>query len=562
MKGILFRFAVLTLTVSSLAIFGQTSSTQAETTDAVMVAAKERNPNSFGAALTVNEKLSDFSTHIQQIRAGYGPLQYKAQSVGLPVEALIKRYEDLIRASTSNADFYYLISQFVAEFKDSHFAALVPSELISILPFTTDLVGNKVVVEAVNPAVAWLFPFKTGDEVVAIDSVPVAKVVNDLMKYRGNGNELTTRRTAAMTVSVRRGRSLPVPRGAVTVTIKSRESGTTTDVPLTWITRGEAIDEDLRQRLSPTALARDDFNMISISERMADIVHPDIERSFMCSGSTRIQIPENATLIMDKPFVAYYHPTAKGNIGYLRIPHYSPQNEVTGAPEYEQRLRQYQFAVHILEKNTVGLIIDQDHNCGGSVSYLQHMVSLFTNKPFAPLMFQLRATKPEYLAFRSWARAETEFTLDQLGVARVAKLILNSWQSGQFLTPKTAIDGNEVIFPNPVNYTKPIVMLVDELSGSGGDAFPSMMQGMGRARLVGTQTMGAGGHVQEVPPLPLSGIRTMMTRSLFYRPDGVAVENNGAVPLEKDRYQITIEDYVGGYKQYQKFYLDKLFEAL
>ncbi len=83
---------------------------------------------------------------------------------------------------------------------------------------------------------------------------------------------------------------------------------------------------------------------------------------------------------MKTPLIAYYHPTKHGNIGYLRNPHYMPVNKTTGEQEFELRFEQYKYAVKILEEQTVGLINDQDHNCGGSVGYLTNMASLFLNQ--------------------------------------------------------------------------------------------------------------------------------------------------------------------------------------
>ena len=103
-------------------------------------------------------------------------------------------------------------------------------------------------------------------------------------------------------------------------------------------------------------------------------------------------------------------------------------------------------------------------------------------------------------------------------------------------------------------------MLVDEMSGSGGDAFPSLLQGYGRAKLLGTRTMGAGGHVEVQPALYFSQLGTRMTKSLFYRPDGVPVENNGAVP--DIAYAITRDDFMYGYRDYQRFYLAKILELV
>ena len=139
-------------------------------------------------------------------------------------------------------------------------------------------------------------------------------------------------------------------------------------------------------------------------------------------------------------------------------------------------------------------------------------------------------------------------------------LINCAWELGDYLTPKTSISGEDWIYPNRIHYTKPIVMLIDELAGSGGDAFPSLMGGYKRATLLGTRTWGLGGHVEELPPLYNSAINVRMTKSLFYRPDGTPVENNGAVP--DVNYSITRDDYLYDYKNYQKFYLKTLLEKV
>ncbi|MBK7963613.1 MAG: hypothetical protein IPK04_21910 [Bdellovibrionales bacterium] len=269
---------------------------------------------------------------------------------------------------------------------------------------------------------------------------------------------------------------------------------------------------------------------------------------------------------MEKPFVAYYYATPQGNVGYLRIPHYSPErdsekgdSEESGQAE-ETRFRQYEYAVSELEKNTVGLVIDQDHNCGGSVDYLHRIVSLFMQQEFIPTQFQFLANKQEYLELASWAAGTPENTIARQQLETVRDLVKNSWLQGKFMTPLTSIDGVKVFQPNNITYTKPIVVLIDEMSGSGGDAFPALMKGLGRAKLLGTRTMGLGGHVTAQPALFYSQIKAYMTKSLFYRPDGVAVENNGAVPDYP--YEITRDDFVYGYHGYRQFYTQKLLELV
>jgi C-terminal processing protease CtpA/Prc len=86
------------------------------------------------------------------------------------------------------------------------------------------------------------------------------------------------------------------------------------------------------------------------------------------------------------------------------------------------------------------------------------------------------------------------------------------------------------------------------------------MQGHGRAKVIGSRTMGLGGHVVQVPALYNSGLSLRMTKSLFYRPNGTPIENNGVEPDVP--YAPTEEDFMNGYRDYQKFYLNELFKMI
>src|SRR5690606_28137374 len=110
-------------------------------------------------------------------------------------------------------------------------------------------------------------------------------------------------------------------------------------------------------------LSMRDFADVSIFHEMNIYRNPSVERDFRCSGTTRFAIPENATILMKEPFVAYYYPSAKGQVGYLRIPHYMPSIEDSSSDAFQLRFAKYEYAVSVLEANTVGLVIDQQHNC-------------------------------------------------------------------------------------------------------------------------------------------------------------------------------------------------------
>ncbi len=493
--------------------------------------------------LTTRQKLSDLNELVSQIQSGYGPLEFKQKTLGLDVDALKEKYAEEIKRTKTNAEFYYLMVRFVAEFKDSHFRASLPTDLVTSLGFSTDLVQGKLLIDEIDRAVLpeSKFPFAKGDEIVSLGGKAADEVITELLPYMGQGYELTARRRAAFMVPKRTASKVPAQSGVTTLEIRRGDSRVTETVELSWNSKGTFTDEgpNLKSRHFGSGV---DYDMLSVEE------------SFRCSGNSRIKMPADAKQVVKEPFTAYYYPTKKGNIGYLRIPHYSFKDRALA-------FRQYEFAVNVLQKNTVGLVIDQDHNCGGSVEFLHQLLSLFMDQPFAPMQFELLASKAAFQSFSKWITDANQYTLSHENSSRVIELVKDSWlNTHNFLTPKTSITGEEIRHPHSIRYTKPIVVLMDELSGSGGDAFPALLGGYGRAKLIGTRTMGAGGHVESLTPLTNSQIKVDITRSLFYRPDGVAVENNGAIP--DIEYKTTINDFKYGHQEYQKFFTEKIMELV
>lgn len=518
------------------------------------------------ALLSTEEKLNDFDALNVNIDSGYGPLIYKQQNKVVDMARLRSDFTEKIKNSKTNEEFYYLMVQYVASYHDGHFGLTVPTDYTAYLPISTELVNGKVLISEVNRDLLpkEKFAGEKGDEVLTVNGQPVNELLAEIQKYIGSGFELTEKRIASWMVFSRPGKRMPVPEGKVQFTIRRGESDITENYELEWLHKGEKLVEvpepsnKLQLQFNLNATSRP-YDNLSINMMDNEIENPSADQKFMCSGSTRIDIPKDATLIMKTPIVAYYYPTAKGNIGYLRIPEYMAFNQ-SYQSEFELRFKQYEYAVSVLEKNTVGLIIDQDHNCGGSVDFLEKVMGLFMTTPYSPMQFELRANKEEYLNLNKEFKQLDKNTLEYFDVKALLELLKNSWLKGEYLTPKTSISGVKTLYPNKINFTKPIIVLIDELAGSGGDAFPSLMKGYGRAKLLGTRTSGLGGHVSEIPNLPNSQLAIRMTKSLFYRPDGVAVENNGAVP--DYNYTHTRNDFMFGYRDYQKFYTEKMLELL
>lgn len=515
--------------------------------------------SAFGQPLTLQEKQSELNQLASLVRTQYGPYDYKIQNFKLSLDALVNRYFELSKNAT-NLEFYYLLNRFVAEFKDSHFSSLLDTDHVSFLGFFTDRVGGKILIDEIDRRVLAdnKFPFQRGDEVVSIGTEPAENLVKYLSQHQGMGNEEAALRMASMLVAFRPAALVPAQYGKTKVTIRHGTSTIADTVELEWQQRGEPVFEDNPPKFAVSRPSPIDYGDLSVRD-LYDLL-PKPERSFMCAGVTRIRIPEGAVKLIEQPFVAYYHPTEKGKVGYLRIPHYS-WNQKENDNQNDLRFDQYEWAIEQLEKNTVGLIIDQDHNCGGSVELLERMVSLFASKPFKGLAFQFLATRNEYLNFKSWMTGDALKTVSGQDLSEVLNLLKVAFMSGQRMTSKTTFHADRLIEPNRIRYSKPVLLLTDEMSGSGGDAFPAMMQGLGLAKIMGSRTMGAGGHVESRGGLLYySGNKVRVTKSLFFHPNGTAIENNGVQPDYP--YQPSRDDFLYEYRNYQKRYLDVLFSMI
>jgi C-terminal processing protease CtpA/Prc len=92
---------------------------------------------------------------------------------------------------------------------------------------------------------------------------------------------------------------------------------------------------------------------------------------------------------------------------------------------------------------------------------------------------------------------------------------------------------------NVVAYNKPILVLIDEMSASAGDAFAATIQDNARGPLFGWRTMGAGGNVEQWEAGTYSLGFATVTESLMNRknpitttgfPTAPYVENIGVTP--------------------------------
>lgn len=108
-----------------------------------------------------------------------------------------------------------------------------------------------------------------------------------------------------------------------------------------------------------------------------------------------------------------------------------------------------------------------------------------------------------------------------------------------------------------------MIVLIDELAGSCGDAFPMLIHDNDVAPLFGRRTMGLGGNVEPFGPLTHSDAVLYLTRGLFtthrddetYAPEAF-VENNGVLP--DIEHVISVDDFRAGFVDYVTHFSDEL----
>ena len=345
------------------------------------------------------------------------------------------------------------------------------------------------------------------------------------------------------------------------------------------------------------------------------------ENTYLCTGYSRFDVPENhkpmkgLSLIQamlnsqtskreplfgaskDK-FVAYRYDTEilidgqkeTKSIGYLRIPHYlyNDDFDYSGQPLYElwkhldsmiwddrrgmsrNLYKDYRSLVAELDRETDALVIDQTYNCGGLVSVAKDMLSFFVSGDFQPLPMRYVASWQMYRLFKSiWEaknmqlyqlmmqnKMDLELVGEVIFYKQVVESLKTSLSEGSYLSE--ALQHGTPISPNAVRYTKPIVLLMDSISGSAGDHFPYILRKNNpKVILVGETTQGGGTGmfgIHDEKYLPHSGLSYKLPNIAFMKRDGRDLENNGVRP--DYIYRVTKEDFTGAqrYANYRRYY--------
>jgi hypothetical protein len=499
-------------------------------------------------ALTREQRIADLTQLASQYAKNYGPYEWKRDVQGFDLLRLTPWLHRI--QHSDDLDFQEALIEYVASLNDAHDTIAFPTTFSAALPLTVDIYDGKVLIDSINRGLLPIasFPFDIGDEIVAFDGRPVQEVIRSLRKYAIAANERSTDRIAATRMVSRIQQIMPhsFELGPVaSVAIKLASTGATSTFTIPWFKNGIPItsqgplpspvrgngrltlstdgqditaglpgsaattasvfkvadamfaDDTLPRYMDPirpllnASVAKDYYSVLNFGSRFPIFAPPP--------GFVDLSAPCATCIVRNGEPVFYLvgtFTTVPGGvrIGFLRIPSMSP-------PSSAIALAQLDRAMALFATTTDALIVDVMRNPGGLVSFVEAVAQRLIPTEFHTIGFEIRATAAWLFSFAS-----------QLNFARLTRPpgdpilsnlennfneVLEAYNANRGRSAPVSLNstGSLVLQPVAGAYAKPLLVLTDEFSASGGDMLPAILQSNNRGPILGWRTMGAGGSV-------------------------------------------------------------------
>ncbi len=506
--------------------------------------------------------------------AYYAPAAWKKQYAGYDLGT---EYSKALAAATSTKSpltikqARVIFRDFIYAMKDYHTSISFSSTESATLPIVARGAEGRLFLVTIDRSKLsqQAFPFNIGDEILTVDGVDATTVVDGLQKAFTGNADATDRSEAELRLFARRASRgfTDIPQGPVTLGLRRAGETAISYVQLLWNYTPEKVAPRTdffggRIMTTRSSLLKPQMNVeTDLDGDQASGFDLGARVSFMPSLGTKIW--ESAK---DSTFDAYIFQNDDHKlIGYVRIPSYVPANAEAAVKEFSETIARMQSI-------TDSLVIDQVNNPGGSVFYLYALAGILTDRPLATPRHRMAIAQADVIDALSTIEAlkniknEDDLKADKGAsdfggypasyelvefTRAYAQFIIDQWTAGHKLTDPYWIGGVDHINPNAVHYTKPILLLINELDFSGGDFFPTIMQDNKRVTVMGTRTAGAGGYVNDVALPNNVGVASFrVTQSIAERATGNPIENLGVTP--DIAYSMTAADYTSNFAPYVK----------
>jgi Peptidase family S41 len=213
------------------------------------------------------------------------------------------------------------------------------------------------------------------------------------------------------------------------------------------------------------------------------------------------------------------------SIGFIRIPTMSPPNAALALQQLDEEIAFFNASTDVL-------VVDIMRNPGGSVNVVEAFAQRLFPQPFRTVGFEIRATAAWLTAIvQAIDSAQRQGAPSEVvqGLRAIMNEILTAYNENRGRTAPVPLASHSLTVPPAPNaYAKPLLLLVDELTASGGDMLAAIIQDNHRNSLFGMRTMGAGGSVSSFNCTALTESACFITLSLMNR--GTVVSKTGFPP--------------------------------
>jgi hypothetical protein len=567
--------------------------------------------------LTVDQRTSDFRQLVALYARNYAPYQWKRDVIGFDL-LNVQLWLDKVARSQSDLDFYDICVQYVASLQDSHDEFILPSDFVATLDIGIDVYDGKVLIDSIDRSRLPLidFPFTIGDELISVDGNPVADLIQKYLPYAADasGNPRSRRRLAASTITNRRQALFPRAheiQDSATIVVRS-QLGSSASYSVPWRKAGTPITGEgparlVQQTRGARNLARRRPTAQVISKGREDGENPwgawvgprpereteavpeylkplaEIQNTNAISGELGLSAFGSFTPVFNPPtsfklrlgsspldaFISGTFPAGNSTIGFIRIATMDPASQTPA-------LSQFASEIAFFQQNTDGLVIDVMRNGGGSLCYNEKLESYLIPSTYPASTVEIRASLSLIQAF-SQALTTAKLTgADQSVIdlyssylQRLQAALAQSTDNASGLPvcgSATSLSGATDADGNSLAYTKPIVVLTDELSLSAAEAFAMVLQDSGRATIIGMRTDGGGGSPAVFSATAYSEGTARVTRTLLLRsqmvqtpgfPASQYLENTGVYPDIVADY-MTVDNLTGKGAPFVKTFSDAI----
>jgi hypothetical protein len=531
------------------------------------------------AQMTMQQRVDDFNYLTALLNRNYAPYEWKRQVFGFDLLET-KPWIERVRAARTDAEFYDICIEYIGNLNDYYTYLDLPSDFEAYLGFTGDLYDNKLIVESIDRTQlpSSRYNIALGDEVISIDGRSVESLLNEYGKFVIDSNPKSTRRAAADFLTYRLQRYMPraAEIGETSrVEILKASDGSTVTLNLPWSVLGTPMRvgpvPDFSGVTASSASAATPYyqKLLSVFDRAgrgrtsrrelsaSAIANAESTDTAEVTGIGRVAplyaLPDGfqtrvGRLASDTIYSGWYESGGK-RIGLLRIPAFSTATAF---------FNQLDTEIAWLNDNTDVLVLDQMRDRLTSLCSSERVAARFVGKSFLQPGFEFRATWSNVLSFELALESALDSGADDATIDGLTAMLAdlrtayseNRGRTGAFPFCGTTIERQPALDRNGrvINYTKPILLVTDELSS---DFLAATLKDAGRVTQFGTRTRGVLGTSIAVPGPAFSEMNVYIKDSLLVRaapakspgyPDSPYVESAGVAPEIVEDF-MTLENF-------------------